>query len=203
MKKSSKITLIIFLLVIIIAVGGYFGVKYFLDKDLEKAKQELQETIEKYGYVEKESIETLVAKFNTEIKNNGMKYPASEEYLAVENDMYWYGMYEDISCYIVPEKFSNNKKQDIAEVMAIHFPKDSKNEKMAIKYAKSLIKANNSKLTDEDIDYLLSEAKKLSADKQAANNGKGISVSLAEADDHYEYQVIRVYQLSADEIIEK
>lgn len=41
---------------ILLAVGGYFGVKNYINKDLENQKQELQETIKKYGYVEKENV---------------------------------------------------------------------------------------------------------------------------------------------------
>lgn len=31
-------------------------------------------------------------------------------------------------------------------------------------------------------------------EKETANNGKGISVGISNANDHYEYQVIRVYK---------
>ncbi|UKI57183.1 MAG: hypothetical protein L6V81_07330 [Clostridium sp.] len=58
-----------------------------------------------------------------------------------------------------------------------------------------MIKANNEEITDSEIDELLkrSQRKKSSA-KETANNGKGISVGISNANDHYEYQVIRIYK---------
>ena len=50
------------------------------------------------------------------------------------------------------------------------------------------------KLTDSEIDELLKEAKEKSSVKETANNGKGISVGISNANDHYEYQVIRLYK---------
>ena len=41
---------------------------------------------------------------------------------------------------------------------------------------------------------LLKEAKEKSSAKKTANNGKGISVGISNANDHYEYQVIRLYK---------
>ncbi len=77
--------------------------------------------------------------------------------------------------------------------MAIYY-KDNENVEMAKKYAKYLIKANNNDLTDEEINYLIEEAEKLSDKKEMANNGKGVSVGLRKADNHYEYQVKRLYK---------
>ena len=46
----------------------------------------------------------------------------------------------------------------------------------------------------EKLIELLKEAKEKSSSKKTANNGKGISVGISNANDHYEYQVIRVYK---------
>ena len=62
MKKNTIIT-IICIIIILVCVVGYFAVRYFLDKDLEEQKQELNQTIETYGTVEKETVDVLVAKF--------------------------------------------------------------------------------------------------------------------------------------------
>lgn len=191
--KKDKIIIIICIIIIAVLIGGYFVVKYFLDKDIQEQEQELQETINKYGTVEKENVNTVVAKFNTEIMDSDMEYPASDEYLVMEDGKYWYGMFDDISCYIIPVEFTGDKEKDIVEVIAIYVPKESQNREMAMEYLRNLIKANNSELTDEEVSYLIEEAERQMPNKLKANNGKGISVSIADGEDHYEYQVTRLY----------
>ncbi len=93
--------------------------------------------------------------------------------------------------YVKPVDFSGNKDKDIANIMTIQYSKNSKNSDVAINYVKALLKANNDKLTDSDIDYLMSEAKN---NKKNSNNGMGISVSFVENDEIIEYQVIRLYK---------
>lgn len=192
--KKNKVIIIICIIIIVICVGGYFALTYFLNKDLEKQEQELQETINKYGTVGKQNVNLFVAKFNTEIMDSGMEYPASDKYLVMEDGKYWYGMFEDISCYIMPIEFTGDKEKDIVEVIAIYVPKDSVNNEVAMKYFKNLIKASNNELTDEEVIYLMEEAIEQMPNKLKANNGKGISVSIADGGDHYEYQVTRLYK---------
>ncbi len=191
--KKDKIIIIICIIIIAVLIGGYFVVKYFLDKDIQKQEKELQETINKYGTVEKENVNLVVSKFNTEIMDSGMEYPASDEYLVIEDGKYWYGMFDDISCYIIPVEFTGDKEKDIVEVIAMYVPKESQNREMAMEYLRNLIKANNSELTDEEVSYLIEEAERQMPDKLKANNGKGISVGIVEGGDHYEYQVTRLY----------
>lgn len=192
MKKNKVI--IISLIVIILAVGGCLGVKIYLDKDLESQKQKLQETIEKYGYVEKENVTTCVANFNTEVMDNNVGNPASDEYMVAQDNLYWYGLINDIYLYIKPENFTENKDNDLTETMAIQYSKNIEDETIVVNYVKALIKANNENLTDAEIDYLITEAKKLSNDKKTANNGKGISVGYVDNGEKIEYQVIRLYK---------
>jgi len=190
---KNKKTIVVLIILVIIAVVAFLGVKSYLDKDLEKQEQDLANTIDKYGYLEQENVSTTVAKFNTEVMDNGLNYPASEEYFTVDNQIYWYGLYDDISLYIKAKEFTNDRQKDITDMMAIYY-KDNENAEMAKKYAKYLIKANNNDLTDEEINYLIEEAEKLSDKKEMANNGKGVSVGLNKTDDHYEYQVKRLYK---------
>ena len=180
------------IILIIISVGVYYTVKYFMDKDIENLEQELQETIDTLGVVEEENVTNLVAKFNTEIMENGIEYPASEDYFTTYNNQYWYGMYDDIDLVIIPEEFTGDMDKDIVNTMLIRIPKDSENEEMALEYFKNLIRTNNNEITDEDISYLIEEANVQKVNGRNANNGKGIYVGVIEGDDHYEYQVIRI-----------
>lgn len=193
MDKKKVITIcgVIF---VIVFVAVCFAIVQFSKQDVENAQKELQETYEKYGTVEKEIVNILVAKLNTEIMDNGINTPASDELMVAQDSLYWYGLTDDVSIYVKPVEFSNDNKKDIAEISAIYMNKEKYNEETAIKYAKLLIKANNEELTEDEIDTLIKDAKALSKDEEFANNGKGISVAILESDSHYEYQVKRLYK---------
>jgi len=179
----------------ILLFGGLFlGLMTGCDSKKE-AEEDLQETIEKYGYVEKETVETLVAKFNTEVVDNSNEMnPASEDYLTTDNNRYWYGLIEGIYLVIDPLEFTNDKTKDIVNYMTIYVQDDNKYEDYVIPYTKHLIKANNDKITSEEIDTLINDAKEKSKKKENANNGKGISVGFIENSDNYQYQVKRLYK---------
>lgn len=144
--------------------------------------------------IEEEKVSVLVAKFNTQIMDNGINTPAMKDYMLVENGLYWYGLTDDISIYFEPVKFSNNIEEDIAKLSAIFIDKSGYSEDVAKKYAKMLIKANNDTLTDAEIDELIEEANKLKDDKKMSSNKKGISFGIYEATNHYEFQVKRHYK---------
>ena len=194
MKKKDKIIIIISILIALLGIGIYFGVKYFLDKDLEKLEQELQETKEKFGTIEEITVDELVARFNTQVIEDGVFNQANDEYLAIENNIYWYGLITGIYLGIVPEEFNNDPKTEIVDHTFIYTTKDSQPEEASIEYIKFLIKANNENVTDEEIDNLLEEAKELSSSKTNAVCGKGITVGYAENKDNYQYQVVRLYE---------
>ena len=188
--KKVVIVVIVCILIVLLGVGIYFGVGYFTSENEEN------QTLENggLGSIEKETVSDLVAKFNTEIMDSGMEYPASEEYLTIDNDQYWYGMYDDIYCVVTPEKFTGDKAVDIVSMMVIYIPNDSENKEMAIQYVENLIKANNSEITDEDVTYLMEEAENQKINSLSSNNGKGISVGIFEGEEHTEYQIIRAYE---------
>ena len=187
MKKN----IIIGVALILLSIGIFVGVKIYLDKDLDKQKEELNNTIEKYGTVEKETVELSIAKFNTEVMDNNIGDPASYDYMVEDNNLYWFGLLDGVSLYVKSENYTGDKEKDITEIMTIQY---SDNESIALNYVKSLIKSNNDALTDSDIEYLMNEAKNLSNDKKNANNGKGISVSYVKSGELTEYKIIRLYK---------
>ena len=194
MKKKDKIIIIISILIALLGIGIYFGVKYFLDKDLEKLEQELQETKEKFGTIEEITVDELVARFNTQVIEDGVFNQATDEYLAIENNIYWYALITGIYLGIVPEEFNNDPKTEIVDHTFIYTTKDSQPEEASIEYIKFLIKANNENVTDKEIDNLLKKAKELSSSKTNAVCGKGITVGYVENEDNYQYQVVRLYE---------
>lgn len=183
--------IIIGIALILLSIGIFVGVKIYLDKDLDKQKEELNKTFEKYGTVEKENVELNIAKFNTQVMDNNIGDPASSDYMTQDNNLYWFALLDGVNLYVKPESYTGNKNKDITEMMVIQY---SDNENIALKYVKALIKANNDNLTDSDIEYLMKEAKNLSSDKKNANNGKGISVGYVKSGEVTEYQVVRLYK---------
>lgn len=157
-----------------------------------KDKNNLQESVEKYGAVEKENVEVLVAKFNTEVKDNSTLNPASTDYLTEDNGEYWYGLIDGIYLVVVPEKYIGDKTE-IVNYTLLYVNKSSKYVSDASSYIKYLIKANNQEITEAEISTLISEVKEKVNSGKTANNGKGISLSYTESDDVYQYQVLRLY----------
>ena len=183
--------IIIGVALILLSIGIFVGVKIYLDKDLDKQKENLNNTIEKYGTVEKETIQVSISKFNTEVMDNNIGDPASYDYMTQDNNLYWFGLLDNVSLYVKPNAYTGNKDKDITDMMVIQY---SDNETVALNYVKALIKSNNESLTDSDVDYLMKEAKSLSKDKKNANNGKGISVAFVKSGKITEYQIIRLYK---------
>ncbi|WP_295268545.1 hypothetical protein [uncultured Catenibacterium sp.] len=170
-----------------------FGLSGCGQSKVEDAKKDLKESHEKYGSVEKETVDVLVAKFNTEVGNSSLN-AASTDYLTEENNQYWYGFLEGVSLVVVPKKYTGDKATDIVDYMLIFVNKPSKYNDEALTYAKKLIKANYNKATDNEIDTLFKEAKDKSSSNKTAYNGKGISVGYLDKDDYYQYQVLRFYK---------
>lgn len=182
------------ILTILLCGVTLLGITGCSKNELEEAKKDLQETQEKYGWVEKETVNTILAKFNTEIMDGGFNTPASDDYMVIENGLYWFALTDDILYYLKPVEFSGNKENDILDMSALYLKKDKYNEDTSLKYAKLLIKANNNEITNSEIESLIKEAKEKSTSKETSNNGKGISVGFLETENHYEYQVIRLYK---------
>ena len=182
------------MLTILICGVMILGVTGCGKSDLEEAKKDLQETEEKYGWVEKKSVDVLVAKFNTEVVDNSSLNPASTDYLTESDNQYWYGLIEGVYLVVVPEKYIGDKTTEIVNYMLLYVDKSSKYESDATQYIKHLIKVNNSEITDSEIDTLLEEAKTKSNSGKVANNGKGISIGYTEKDEAYQYQVLRLYK---------
>lgn len=192
MKK--KILTILLCGVMVLGITGCSNPVSDSKKDLDNAKQELEETYEKYGWVEKETVNTLIAKYNTEIMDSGMGTPAHDDYMVIENDTYWFALTDDITFYVKPVECSEDKMKDIADLSAVRIHKENFNEETIVNYAKKLIKANNNDFTDEEINTFIKEAQEFKQDGKMSNNGKGISVGIFETNDFYEYQVRRIYK---------
>lgn len=192
MKKKKLI--IILCGVMVLGITGCSNPIRDSKKDLDNAKQELEETYNKYGWTDKETINDLIAKYNTEIMDGGLGTPAYDNGMLIENDIYWFALTNDITFYIKPVECTKDKMKDITDLSAVRINKNNYNEEIIVDYAKKLIKANNNNFTDEEINTFIKEAQELKQDGKMSNNGKGISVGILETNDFYEYQVKRIYK---------
>ncbi len=190
-KKIIGICVVIF---VIVVIAICIAIVQFSKHDLETAQKEYEQTVKKYGVVEKETVSTMIAKFNTEIMDGGINTPAYDDYLTIEDGSYWFGITENISYLLQPVEFTSDKDKDILAMSALYFHKENYNEEEAVKYVRCLIKSNNYDLTDKEIDDLIKEAKEKSSKKETSNNGKGISIGFLEYENSYIYQVIRLYK---------
>lgn len=194
MDKKKILVICGVLLVIIVVVC--LIVSGSAKQNLDSAENDLKESYEKYGWVEEETVDVLVSKFNTQVMDGSLGFlnPASDDYLTISEDSYWYGLITDIYLVVVPEKFSNNKNNEIVSNMIIYVKKSSEYADDSLEYVKYLIKANNDKITDTEISTLIQEAKDKSSLEENACNGKGITLNYLEDDDTYQYQVNRIYK---------
>ncbi len=190
-RKIIGICVVIF---VIVFIAICIAIVQFSKHNLEGAKKDLQETQEKYGWVEKETVDVLVAKFNTEVIDNSSLNPASVDYLTESNNQYWYGLVDGVYLVVAPKKYTGDKTTEIVDYMLLYVDKTSKYESDAITYTKYLIKANNSQIADTEIDALLEDVKTKSNSGKTANNGKGISIGYTEKEEAYQYQILRLYK---------
>lgn len=186
MKKKVFTTIICLIMIIGLTSCG--------KTNKEEPKKDSQELQEKYGFVQKETVDVLVAKFNTEVADNSSLNPASTDYLTIDNNQYWYGLINGIYLVVVPEKYTGDSETEIVDYILLYVKKNSEYEKDASSYIKYLIKANNSEITDAEIDTLLKDVKSKVNSGESSNNGKGISIGYTENDDTYQYQILRLYK---------
>lgn len=190
MNKKVKTILIIILVIFVLAWTGLY-LKSLLN--LGNAVQDYEEAMNKLGYVKKEAVYHIAVCMNVETINSGFKNILNHNNSQVSDDTYWYYLTENILMFIEPEKMTESDQIDIAEYTGIYANKKGYDEELTMKYAKALIKANNSEITDEEANNLISEAKRLASENKAANNGKGVYVGYLETEDHYEIQVQRIF----------
>lgn len=147
-------------------------------------------------YLEEISISTFVDNFNKKITSSNIEYLASEDYLIKEDEFYWYGLYEDVVLHIVPIKYSGDLTKDTILETGIFFDKGSANEELAMNYLANLIKTNDSKLTDEQVNEIIKQAKELGKDNVNKKNGTGYAnyglvVTYWDNEDNYHYSIER------------
>lgn len=197
-KRWHKVAIGVMGVVILVAVVAL--VKIALTPEVEDVEPESagvsQEEV--YGFVEPETVATLVAKFNTEIMDQtGWELlPADDTTMMTYENNYWYPLDDDIALVVVPVEFGGDKAQDKVLTMLIYVDKNSVNQEKARSYWQYLVQANSGDSNVEEVTELMAEAEMLRERGEMANQGKGLFVAINEAGggDHIEYQVVRNYR---------
>ena len=178
----KKIFAYVLVMIALLSVGGCF-----FDKQNSQKSD--------VGIVEKQTVDQMLSRYNTEIFDNSGLNPANIDTLNDENGMYSYKITEGIYLVILPLDEQKNKEEDIVNSMRIYVKKEFSDDPQVLAYARMLITANNEKITNREAQNLIDEAISLSSKRITSNNGKGIFVGYISAQDHDEYQVIRNYKM--------
>jgi len=151
MKKGIKIALII-IFIILIGFGSYFISKVITENYLKENKT-----------IEDINLKAFVSNFNKNLKENNIDVEVSiDEVEADENKTYWINLEEDIDIAILMDKVSKNKEEDIVRITGLAFETDYEDNKKIENYLKIMLKTNNSKLNDNDINTMIKKANDMS-----------------------------------------
>ena len=191
MKKWQR-NLLIGVLAVAVLVGILLGVRAVIVANQEKSEV-TEETV--VSTVERETVATIVAKFNAEILDVTQRElePTNDEAMITYENNYWYPLTDAVSLVVVPEDFTGDSYRDIAKVALIYSNKDENNQHVAREYWQYLVRTNNRELDDSSVTNLLADAERLKVDDSATDVVKGISAAVFEDDNHFEFQVLRNY----------
>lgn len=181
-KKLTKKQLIVLIIItIILGIGAYFLgttlTKSYLDKKQKKANEIDFEEMTKLETIKNISIDKLITNYNKLLNEAGLdKYNILKEKLTKKENLYEY------TTNNITYVFQVEKKN--VQIMTIYYKEENDNNKEIIKLA---IKANNSDLTDEDINNIYDSIIKTRANKEENNTKtseyfqyKGIETNLKE-----------------------
>ncbi len=181
-KKLTKKQLIVLIIItIILGIGAYFLgttlTKSYLDKKQKKANEIDFEEMTKLETIKNISIDKLITNYNKLLNEAGLdKYNILKEKLTKKENLYEY------TTNNITYVFQVEKKN--VQIMTIYYKEENDDNKEIIKLA---IKANNSDLTDEDINNIYDSIIKTRANKEENNTKtseyfqyKGIETNLKE-----------------------
>lgn len=190
MNKKTRLIFILSILSVFL-IAGFIIFIMIKDSDNKIGKNN------KEVFLNRETVRTMISKFNTEVMDSGMEYPASDDYLLRENNLYYYGLQEGITLYIEPNKYTGNLETDIVKQMGIVYDKGEK-ESIGFDYVKHLIKANNYNLNEDKIKDIINNANELgknnSGDTGTGYKKEGLLVAYWPNDETYHYSVQRMYE---------
>lgn len=187
MKKSIKIPLII-IFIILVGLGSYL-----ITKSLVK------NYITKNNTIENISLKDFTDRFNKNLEKENFDTKLNiGENIADNNKTYWISLEEDIDIAIMMDKVTNNKNKDIVRISGISYKNDYENTDKIKQYLEILIKSNNPKLTEKDINMMIKNAND-TKDAVTKNNNtttanfdyKGLSIDKNIGEENTIYRIAR------------
>ena len=147
MKKGIKIALIV-IFIILIGVGSYFISKVITENYMKETKT-----------VEDINLKEFVTSFNKNLKKNNIDIELSiDESEADANKTYWINLEEDIDIAIMMDKVTENKEKDTVRITGLAYKTGYENTEKINNYLKTLLKTNNYKLSNDDINKMIKNA---------------------------------------------
>ena len=110
------------LLSILLCLGIFLGIT---GCGTETVDEDRQTETQDYGSVERETVEVLVAKFNSQVVDNSTLNPASDDYLTTDENAYWYGLITGVYLIVYPMEFTGDLSSDIVDYMVLYVEKNS------------------------------------------------------------------------------
>lgn len=188
MKKKDKIISIVCTIIIVLSLFGYLTINYFLNKDIKKEQDKLDNIV----YSDQIYINDFITEFNSKIIDNNL-VTLSTNY-TLDNDIYYYNLYEDITLYIKPIEYLEDQNKEIVYEVGIFYPKDTEYENMVIEYFKYLIIVNNSTIGNNLSLDLINKADNLSQQNKSLDENNGLIIKISKNDKYKEYQIKRLYK---------
>jgi len=147
MKKGIKIALII-IFIILIGVGSYFIAKSITENYLKEN-----------NIIEDINLKEFVSSFNKNLKENKIDLKLSIHETEVDaNKTYWINLEEDIDIAIMMDKVTDNKEKDTVRITGLAFKTGYEDNEKINNYLKILVKTNNPKLSNDDINKMIKNA---------------------------------------------
>ncbi len=147
MKKGIKIALIV-IFIILIGIGSYFISKVITENYMKETKT-----------VEDINLKEFVSSFNKNLKENTIDIELSiDEANADANKTYWINLEEDIDIAIMMDKVTDNKEKDTVRITGLAYKTGYEDTEKINNYLKTLLKTNNSKLNNDDINNMIKNA---------------------------------------------
>lgn len=149
-------------------------------------------------YSLKVTVSKTIEQFNNELTKKGIEYLASNEYVTIHENAYFFGLVDDVGFYISPVQYTGDQAADISLEMGVFIPSGSKSTALFEDYTKCLLKANDSALTDDTITSAMTSAKELAeleGDSQYIDLENGLYLGYdTDFDGNIRYVVMRVYK---------
>lgn len=160
MKKGVKITIII-LTIIIVGLLSYFITNKITTNYIKNNKT-----------VDDISVEKFIEKFNKNLEDNNFKDKLELKDENAVNKTYWINLNDDVTIALLVDNVKSDKVSATVRITGLSYKDEVDKDEME-KYLKVLIKTNNEKLSNNEIEKMIKNANDMTDIKE--KNGEKTS----------------------------